>query len=273
MTAPSGARPIVALLTDFGTGDHYVGAMRGAILTVCPDATIVDVTHEVPPQDVVYGAQVLAESFAFFPPGTVFVAVVDPGVGTSRAGLAALAGGYQFVGPDNGILDGVFTACPPSHVVALVDGAYARPSVSRTFEGRDRFGPVAGWLAGGEPLANVGRHVQVWHRLPRRGPSMDGGRIEGHVMRIDHFGNLITDIERALVEPLASRGTVDVRVGGQVIRGLVETYAQGTPGEPCALFDSGNHLEIAVPLGHAADALGVARGDTVVVSHPVESPC
>lgn len=273
MTAGNGSPPVVALLSDFGVSDHYVGVMRGAVLTVCPEATLVDVTHGIPPQDVEYGAAVLAESFRFFPTGTIFVAVVDPGVGTERAALAALAGGYRFVAPDNGLLDRVFAGCGPSQVVALTESQYGRSVMSKTFEGRDRFAPVAGHLARGVPLASLGRTVREWRRLPVHGPTCAGQEIRGRVARIDHFGNVITDITRDLVEQFRAGSDVEVHVGGRTIRGIVQTYGLGAAGRPCALFDSSDHLEVAVPLGNAAEALGVVRGDTVIVSRSVEAPC
>ena len=138
------ARPIVALLTDFGTRDHYAGTMKAVVLGVCPDATLVDIGHEIPPHDVVAGALELAASYRYFPAGTIFLVVVDPGVGSSRRGIAAAAGDWTFVTPDNGVLSAVFCETAPTRVVELTEAKYARPTVSRTFEGRDRFAPAAG---------------------------------------------------------------------------------------------------------------------------------
>ena len=141
------ARPTIAFLSDFGTRDHYAGTMKGVALGICPDATLVDITHEIPAHDVLGGALELAAAYKYFPAGTVFVAVVDPGVGSSRRGIAAEAGDSRFVAPDNGLLTLVFRETPPKRVVELTERRYARPSVSRTFEGRDRFAPAAAWLA------------------------------------------------------------------------------------------------------------------------------
>src|SRR5438045_6291924 len=137
------ARPVLALLTDFGTRDHYAGAMKAVALGICPDATLVDITHEVPPHDVVAGALELAACYRYFPAATVFLVVVDPGVGSARRGIAADTGDYRFVAPDNGVLSAVFADAPPKRVVELTERKYARPTVSRTFEGRDRFAPAA----------------------------------------------------------------------------------------------------------------------------------
>ena len=143
------ARPIVALLSDFGTRDHYAGVMKGVILGICPDVTLVDLSHDLPAHDIPFAAQELAATYKYFPAGTIFLVVVDPGVGTSRRGLAAEAGEWKFVAPDNGVLTGVFDEAPPRRVVELTERRYARPTVSRTFEGRDRFAPAAAWLAKG----------------------------------------------------------------------------------------------------------------------------
>src|SRR6186713_1180279 len=143
------SRPIIALLTDFGTRDHYSGVMKGVILGICPDVTLVDLSHDVPAHDVRFAAQELLATYKYFPAGTIFVAVVDPGVGTTRRGLAAEAGDRRLIGPDNGVLSAVFHEAPPKRVVELSERKYARPTVSRTFEGRDRFAPAAAFLAKG----------------------------------------------------------------------------------------------------------------------------
>ena len=199
------ARPVIALLTDFGTRDHYAGAMRGVALGICPDATLVDITHDVEPQDVLGGALELAAAFKYFPAGTTFLAVVDPGVGSSRRGLAAEAGGYKFVAPDNGLLTMVFREAPPKRVVELTERRYARPTVSRTFEGRDRFAPAAAWLAKGIDLTALGRPLTAWHVLDIPEPTVAEGRIAGEVLRVDRFGNLVTNIDRPHVRSRGGR--------------------------------------------------------------------
>jgi hypothetical protein len=165
------ARPIVALLTDFGTRDHYAGAMKGVVLGLCPEVTLVDIAHDLPAHDVLAGALELAACYRYFPAGTIFLVVVDPGVGSARRGLAAEAGDYRFVAPDNGVLSAVLAETPPRKVVELTERKYARPTISRTFEGRDRFAPAAGWLAKGLALGSLGRTVTDVHaaRVPRPG--------------------------------------------------------------------------------------------------------
>src|SRR5712691_9591385 len=159
------ARPLIALLTDFGTRDHYPRTMKGVALGVCPDATLVDISHEVPPHDVMAGALELAAGYKYFPAGTIFLVVVDPGVGSARRGLAAEAGEYRFVAPDNGVLTAVIDDQQPRRVVELSERRYARATVSRTFEGRDRFAPAAAWLAKGIELSALGRPASSIQRL------------------------------------------------------------------------------------------------------------
>ncbi len=259
------ARPIVAFLSDFGLRDHYAGTLKGVVLGVCPDATLVDIAHDIPAHDVMAGALELAACYRYFPPGTVFLAVVDPGVGSSRRGIAADTGDYRFVAPDNGVLSAVFQESAPRKVVELTERKYARPTVSRTFEGRDRFAPAAGWLAKGIALTALGKGISdfVVIDLPR--PLADAGQISGEVVRVDRFGNLISNIDRRAFEHLASSGDIAVHAGTHGIARVVATYAEAPAGELCALFGSTDHLEIAVNGGDAAARLALSRGAALTV--------
>src|SRR5215831_9444257 len=181
------ARPVIALLTDFGTRDHYAGTMKGVALGICPDAALVDITHDIPAHDVLSGALELAASYKYFPAGTIFLVVVDPGVGSARRGIAAEAGDYKFVAPDNGVLTAVLDDHPPRKIVELSERRYARPTVSRTFEGRDRFAPAAGWLAKGLELSALGRAAGAICRLEIPKATSDGSTIQGAVLRVDRF--------------------------------------------------------------------------------------
>src|SRR5919109_1108696 len=207
------ARPVIALLTDFGTRDHYAGAMKGVALGLCPDATLVDITHDIPPHDVLAGAIELAASYKYFPAGTVFLVVVDPGVGSARHGLAAEAGGYRFVAPDNGVLTLVFKEAPPKRVVELTERRYARPTVSRTFEGRDRFAPAAAWLARGIDLSGLGRQLTSWQMLSVPAPVVGGRDIVAEVLRVGRFGNLVTNIDRKTLERFSQGTPVSITAG------------------------------------------------------------
>lgn len=256
------ARPIIALLTDFGTRDHYAGTMKGVVLGICPDATLVDISHDLPAHDVIAGALELAATYKYFPAGTIFLVVVDPGVGSARRGIAADTGDQKFVAPDNGVLTAVFDEHPPKRVVELSERRYARPTVSRTFEGRDRFAPAAAWLAKGIDLAALGRPAGDIHRLDLPRAVVDTDRIDGQVTQIDRFGNLITNIDRKTFDQLA-KGALEIAIGGHVVSRVVSTYADAAPGELCALFGSTDHLEIAANGSSAARELDLKRGAPV----------
>jgi S-adenosylmethionine hydrolase len=264
-------KPVIALLTDFGTHDHYVGAMRGVVLGICPDATLVDITHHIPPQDIAAAALELAAAYTYFPSGPVFLCVVDPGVGSSRKALAADAGGYKFAAPDNGLLSSVFSQTPPTRVVELTEAKYARPTISRTFEGRDRFAPAAAWLATGVELTALGPSLSVWQTLSMPTPREENGQLSGVIVRVDHFGNLVSNIDRRLFDRLVAGRACQIVVADRPVARLVSTYAEGDPGSMCALFGSTDHLEIATIGGSAAGRLGLTRGAPVVVRFDVSN--
>ena len=258
------ARPVIALLTDFGSRDHYAGVMKGVILGICPDVTLVDISHDLPPHDIGFAAHELAASCKYFPAGTIFLVVVDPGVGTTRRGLAVEAGDKRFVAPDNGVLTAAFQETPPKRVVELVERRYARPTVSRTFEGRDRFAPAAAWIAKGTDLNAFGRPVTDYRLLDLPQPVLVDGVLRGQVIRVDRFGNVITNIDRRSYERLAGgQGPLQLTVRGQAIPRIVSTYADIAPGEIGALFGSTDHLECSAQTASAAEQLGVATGDAV----------
>lgn len=261
------SQPVIAILTDFGTADHYVGAMKGAILAVCRHVTLVDVTHDIPVHDIIAGALELAAAVPYFPVDTVFLAVVDPGVGSARRALAAEAGAYRFVGPDNGLLAPALDALGPGAVVALDKPAFARPTISRTFEGRDRFGPAAAWLAAGVPVRDLGSPTDDYVRLPLPEAAVLPDRVVGEVLLIDRFGNLVSNIP-ARNAVRADRGTPAVLLEGRLAGPLVATYAAVPAGAPCALVGSTGRLEVAVREGSAAVRFAARRGDRVEVVWP-----
>jgi len=259
-------RPLIALLTDFGSRDHYAGTMKGVILGICPDVTLVDVTHDVPPHDVLTGALELGAAYKYFPVGTIFVAVVDPGVGSGRRGIAADTGDYRFVAPDNGVLTAVLREVPARKIVELTERRYARPTVSRTFEGRDRFAPAAAWLAKGVQLSALGRTLADIQRLDIPLPAIEADAIRGVVVRIDRFGNLVTNIDRKAIEKFAHSTALSIEAGTHRIDRLVATYAELPADGVGALFGSTDHLELAAPAASAADRLAVGRGEAVIVT-------
>jgi S-adenosylmethionine hydrolase len=261
------SRPIVALLSDFGSQDHYVGAVKGAVLATCPEALLVDVVHEISPHDVLEGAYSLDASYRTFPAGTVFVAVVDPGVGTARRGLGLEAGGYRFVGPDNGIFTFVLASHPAARVHALANAGLFRYQVSATFHARDVFGPVAGHLARGLPLDQVGPPAERPVLLPTDSLRRVGDEWETTVLHVDRFGNLTThlrieDLQRIL-ERVGGDPTQVVLLVEGVVLPLVSTYCDVPEGDACGLVGSSGRLEVAVNRGNAARLLGAGRGAPV----------
>jgi S-adenosylmethionine hydrolase len=256
-------RPVIALVTDFGTSDHYVGTMKGVMAGICPDATFIDITHEVHPQDVLAGALTLEAAYPYFPDGAVFLVVVDPGVGTGRRAIAVKAGAYQFVAPDNGVLTPVLRADPGARVVALTSARHALPTISRTFEGRDRFAPAAAWLAAGTSIGELGPIVDDAVRIDLPAPHVGADVIEAHVVGIDRFGNAITDLDAPALEAWRHGAAIRIRAGRAVLSEVVDTYGATAAGAACALFGSSRRLEIAVNGGSAAGQLGLRRGDVI----------
>jgi S-adenosylmethionine hydrolase len=261
-------RPVLAFLTDFGTRDHYAGTMKAVALAICPDATLLDITHDVPPHDILAGALELAAAFKYFPAGTIFVAVVDPGVGSARRGIAVETADYKFVAPDNGVLTAVLRETPPKKSVELTERRYARPTVSRTFEGRDRFAPAAAWLAKGIQLSALGRPVAEIHRIDIPTPDVSADAVTGVVLRVDRFGNLVTNVDRKTIERLAQGGAIEIDAEGQRIERLVATYAELPADGVGALFGSTDHLELAAPSSSAAERLTLGRGARITIRRP-----
>lgn len=248
---------IITLLTDFGTQDEYAGVVKGVILGVNPGATLVDISHHVPPQGVQHAGEMLKTVFNWFPQGTVHLAVVDPGVGSRRAILAARHAGHLFVAPDNGLLGLIWGDLPPEVLVRVENSRLFLQPVSATFQGRDILAPVAAHLSLGMALTALGPSVDFSQvaRLERpRARQTDGGEIVGEVVSADRFGNLRTNIDAALLDRLRggdSRRKLVVRIGAYQIEGMSSHYAQHQKGGLMALVGSRNQLEIAVNGGTA----------------------
>src|SRR5512143_929455 len=258
--------PLVALLTDFGLQDHYVGAMKGAILSVCPEAVLVDVLHELPAHDVMAGALAPDAVYRHFPGGTVFVAVVDPGVGSQRRAVAIGAGRWLFVGPDNGLFTFVLEAEPGARVHLLTNPVLHTPPHSAVFHGRDLFGPAGARLAQGLPLEAVGPAIGDPVRLVLPRARRRGGACLGAVLHGDRFGNLVTNLLETDVVALAGAdlGRLEVVVGTSVLP-LVRTYSDVAPGQACALVGSSGRLEVAVNRGRASALPGAGEGSPVTL--------
>lgn len=259
-------RPIF-MLTDFGTADTYVGIVKAVILSIAPDAPIVDLTHEIPPQDVRAGAFALLTAAPYLPENAVVLAVVDPGVGTNRLPIAVQVGGRTFVGPDNGLLSWAVGDAAAANVVVLDRPEFWLPSVSATFHGRDIFGAVAAQLARGVPLADMATPVEAVVRLLYPMPKVTRaapGRIvraEGTVIHVDRYGNLISNLRQDDL-PLNPW----VTIGHEQIVGIAPNYQADGVGRLIALIGSAGLLEIARPNGSAADYLGIGIGATLTVS-------
>ncbi|WP_412067668.1 S-adenosyl-l-methionine hydroxide adenosyltransferase family protein [Rubrivirga sp. IMCC43871] len=254
---------IVTLTTDFGTRDGYVAAMKGAMLCSAAGLTMVDVTHEVPGQDVMAAAFALRDVVGHFPAGTVHLVVVDPGVGTDRRAIAArfqARGTDQlFVGPDNGLLPLIASQDSITDIVELD----ARSAPSRTFHGRDVFGPTAARLATGTELSDLGAPVDELTPLHWPLPRLDEQGVYGMVLHVDAFGNCLTNITRADLDAVRAGRRFKCFAGSAVLRHHVGTYGEASAGDAVTLFSSGGLLEIAVSRGDAAQLLSVSRGDAV----------
>jgi S-adenosylmethionine hydrolase len=252
---------IVTLLTDFGTDDTYVAQMKGAMLSVAPDLRFEDVTHAGAPQDVAEGAWLLRTACRAFPPGTVHLCVVDPGVGTARRAICIETPSARFVGPDNGLLS---LAAPPvdvRRVVEITNERHLLSPRSRTFHGRDVFAPAAAALAAGIPPSELGPDVDGLVRLAVPAPVRDGGVLRGQVVYADGFGNLATNIDAASLPATVAR----VEIGARRIDGVVATYGAVATGELLALVNSWGVLEVARRDGDARTVLGVDVGAVVTV--------
>ncbi len=258
--------PLLTLTTDYGTSDQLVGTIKGVILTIQPEAQIIDINHSVTPYDLLDGALCIGATYRYFPSRTVHLVIVDPGVGTNRRPILVSANNQYFIAPDNGVLSLIYDREDPVVVRHITAEHYFQRPVSPTFHGRDVFAPVAAWLAKnwqteafGEPITDFTRFA-----LPR--PKAQEGAIRGAVLRVDHFGNLMTNFTlEDLPEAMRQPGPARFVVAGKPVKQFVETFAQGPAGEPVALVGSMGFIEIAVNKGNAARVLGVGRGAEIVL--------
>lgn len=266
---------LVTLLTDFGTADYFVAAMKGVILSRDPGIRIVDISHEIPAHDIQAGAFTLLATYRDFPEGTVHVGVVDPGVGSSRRPVLALAGGRLFVGPDNGLFSYVLDREPDARVLHLDQPRFFRHSVSTTFHGRDIFAPVAAALAAGTPPEEVGREVTDCVRLDPLTPRpAGGGSVQGSIVHVDRFGNCVTSVSRSDLPAGAADDAIRIEVAGREISRVRHFFADpgSVPGELFGIWGSAGLLEIAADRESAAQILGARRGDPVRVEATSRKP-
>lgn len=256
--------PIVTLTTDFGAGSTYPAQMKGVILSIAPHARVIDITHDVPPQDVLEGALALEAAVPAFPAGTIHVAIVDPGVGSRRLAVAVLTDLGVFVGPDNGLFELVLRMTEVRQTVALDRPAYHRVQVAPTFHGRDIFAPVAAHLANGAGLDMVGSTIGTLKRLSVPEARKVGDEVHGEVLTADRFGNLITSIRAADLAERDMRSSVVV-IGGVATAFMGRTYADVSVGELVAYLGSSGRLEVGLREGNALQQLGAGRGTDVIV--------
>ena len=257
---------IVTLTTDFGLADPFVGIMKGVALGVAPDAQLVDITHDIRAYDIQEAAFIIDSTYRYFPGGTVHVIVVDPAVGSARRPIAATANGHIFVAPDNGVLSCVLQADPtaPSASVYWINNrSLFLNSVSQTFHGRDIFAPVAAHLARGTPIESVGPRIVDFVKKALPKPRPQGDRLLGTVLRVDKFGNIVTNLRRHHLGRDFS-----IRVAGLSITRLCSSFSEAEPGEFFAIEGSTGYIELALNQGSAADRLNVARGAEIELETP-----
>jgi S-adenosyl-L-methionine hydrolase (adenosine-forming) len=259
----------LAIITDFGYRDHYVGAMKGVIASIAPGATVIDITHGVIAQCTVTGAIALRESWRYFPPRTVFLAVVDPGVGTARAPIAIeTRAGARFVGPDNGLLWLAAKEAGIAKIVKLTSPRHRLTTVSATFHGRDIFAPAAAYLWRGTSISKLGPAMRpdAITRLDLPRPVASAREVRGEVIYVDGFGNLVSNIDRRTAEQFGSRfrhRSLSVRIGGGAAVKIFDCYADAPKGAPLATFGSFDLLEVAIRDGNAAAHFAVGPGSSL----------
>jgi hypothetical protein len=261
------SNPVITLTTDFGYSGHFVGAMKGVILKILPDAKVIDITHDVPPFDLREAALVIAGAAPFYAGGTIHVVVVDPGVGTTRRPILAEADGQFFIAPDNGVLTLIYKQAKELKVWHITADHYFLTPVSRTFHGRDIFSTVAAWLGKTGQPADFGEEITDFIHLNLPKVERKGDTVTGTILRRDHFGNLMTDIRPENVKEVADDGApFRIWIGDHEIHQLVGTFSEGRQGEVVAVFGSSGYLELAVHGGNAAEMLSAGPGSKVILA-------
>jgi S-adenosylmethionine hydrolase len=257
---------LITLLTDFGDRDWFVASMKGVILTINPQATIVDLSHHVPPQSVEAAAYLLKSCYRYFPEGTVHVAVVDPGVGSARRPLIAQSERYFFLAPDNGLLTPILAEDKEMEVREIENAEYRLTSPGHTFDGRDLFAPAAAWVSRQQSFASFGRLIDDCKTFTISKPKWEAMALVGEIVYVDRFGNLISNLTRHHVEEtreVTKRPHVLIRIAGHTIDRLVSSYSEGHPLIPHALINSNGQIEIFLKEGSAARAMNAGRGQRV----------
>lgn len=255
---------LVTLTSDFGLRDYYVSAMKGVMLQIASDLQLVDVSHEIPPQDVMAGAWVTMNSAPLYPEGTVHLVVVDPGVGTKRKPVAVKIGGQYYVGPDNGLF--ALVAGDESYeAVELSNESYRREKVSDTFHGRDIFAPAAAHLANGVDINRLGKPVNELETYRWAQPIADKDGLQGWVIHIDRFGNLVTNLSEELIRKTVGDDEIKIYAGNTILNQIVDTFGDVEEGEPAAYIGSAGVLEVGVNKGDAETLLGIQKGSSISI--------
>jgi len=255
---------IITLTTDFGLKDPFVGIMKGVILSINPKVTLVDLTHNITPQNVKEATFALHSAYRFFPKGTIHVVVVDPGVGSKRRPLLVQTQDYFFIAPDNGVLELIFRENKPK-VYHLNNPQFFLKKISATFHGRDVFAPIAAYLTLSIPPEKLGKEINDYNRLDWPLPQIENDTLKGTIIYIDRFGNLITNISQRLFQDFIKNSPFLIKIKGVTLNQIAPYYQAVPPGEIIAIWDSSDYLEIACSLGNAQEKLGVKVGEKVEV--------
>ena len=256
---------VITLITDFGDKSGYAGVMKGVILTINQNCQIIDITHQISPQDIEEAAFLLHNTCSYFPKNGVHVVVVDPGVGSERKAILIETDNYWFVGPDNGVFSFVFSGKGLKKVWEITNKRYLLPEVSSTFHGRDIFAPIAAHISLGVPAEELGKEIKNFVRLKDIEPKVLKGMIKAKVIHIDRFGNLASNISQDLFNKVVADKTFSITVGGRKVQKLSLSYTESEDGEILALFGSSQWLEISLKDGNCQSALRVEKGAAIDV--------
>jgi S-adenosylmethionine hydrolase len=265
---PHSIRPVVTLITDFGLAGPYVGTMKGVMININPLVRLVDITHDITSHDVLEAALILQASYRFFPGGSVHLVVVDPTVGSERRPILVITDRYSFIGPDNGVLSPAFIDPTFQNCIELTAKRYFLDEIGSTFHGRDIFGPVAAWLSKGVEPESFGEEIKDYVQIPLPEAHFVDDAVEGRIIYIDHFGNLVSNITYRMIETLQARTgsqRVTINIAGRTVKKILRSYETGSATEPNAIINSWGNLEIFVKRSSACSKLSVRRGEPVVV--------
>lgn len=257
---------IISMITDFGLKDNFVGVMKAVILKINPKAQIVDICHEIKPQDILGAAFLLKSAFKYFPKNTVHLVVVDPGVGSQRKKIIVRTKNYYFVGPDNGVLSLSLKDEPPVEIMEISNQKYFLKPISDTFHGRDIFAPISAYILKGKDIRKFGKRIKSIQRLNLSRVKMTSKSLSGEIIYIDRFGNLVTNIDKDIFSRVTKNKKFKISIKDKVIYRLSQSYTEGGPLKPLALIDSFNYLEIALNGGSASDYLKAEPGTPVTVT-------